>query len=317
MKELENSELDIVWCMVKIGSLNTLIASVYCPPTNGDVTLLKKILSNMDQAVNYGEINGIKNMLILGDFNSRNVNWCDTTTNQRGRVLLKYINETEFNLFTPVENTYVCVNGGSVIDLMIGYGEIAKQVEISWIEKSTELYSGAPQRGHYPIIYSLTIKGYKEEKKRVNDYNNTDWDTWKGHLDSELKRHTNLVEEDIKEEGQLREIVEVLSDKIISANDIIPKKVICKHSKPFWNEELSKMSKELAELHNRARVRGTPNNIEALSIKKEEYKAALIDTSNNWIRNKLSNLNISDINVFWKRYLGLSLVIGKLATLAT
>ena len=74
-----------------------------------------------------------------------------------------------------MEKTYVCVNGGgSVIDLMIGYGEIAKQVEFSWIEKSTELYSGAPQRGHYPIIYSLTIKGYKEEKKRVNDYNNTD-----------------------------------------------------------------------------------------------------------------------------------------------
>ena len=62
------------------------------------------------------------------------------------------------------------------------------------------------------------------------------------------------------------------------------------------------LSKEVSELRNRARRRGTPNNVEALLTKKEEYKTALIETSNTWIRNKLSNLNISDINIFWKRY---------------
>ena len=198
MQNLEEPDLDIVWCMVKLGSFNTLIASVYCPPLNEDVTTLKKILANMNLALNYGKNNGIENMLVLGDFNSRNINWCDTKTNQRGRVLLKHINDSNYTIFTPVEKTYVCVNGGgSVIDLMIGHGEIADQVEVSWLEKTVELYSGAPQRGHYPVIYTLTAQSHKGEKKSVNDYSSTDWDMWKDYLDRELAIHSHLIENDV------------------------------------------------------------------------------------------------------------------------
>ena len=35
VKYLEKDGLDIIWCMVKLGLLNTLIASVYCPPEKG------------------------------------------------------------------------------------------------------------------------------------------------------------------------------------------------------------------------------------------------------------------------------------------
>ena len=303
VKELEEEELDLVWCMAKVGSLNTLVASVYCPPINEDVGTLKKILSNMDNALKYGERNGIRNMLVLGDFNSRNINWCDIKTNNRGRVLLKHVNDTDYYLFTPVEKTFVCVNdGGSVIDLMVGHGEVADQVETSWVEKTTELYTGAPQRGHYPVIYSLATQGFKGEKKNVNNYSDTDWDKWTEHLEQELILLSYLLENEITSEEELLKVVNNLNDKIKDTNTIIPKKVICKHSKPFWNHELTKLSKELAECRRKVDRRGTPYNVESFKNKKEEFKKALIETKNIWIRDKLSKLSVTDTKTFWKRY---------------
>lgn len=118
MKNLEESTLDIVWCLVKINGLNVLVASVYCPPHNPSD--LRKIIENIKAVNMYGTANKIKDILIFGDFNSRSMNWGDTSTNKRGRILLDFIDNSNFMLYTPADKTFVAPNnGGSVIDLLM------------------------------------------------------------------------------------------------------------------------------------------------------------------------------------------------------
>jgi exonuclease III len=300
MKALEEDGLDIIWCLVKINQIDVLIASVYCPPHNS--TDLQKITANITATKLWGKTNKIKNLMILGDFNSRSINWGDTTTNPRGRILMKFIDNTEFMLCTPADKTFVSPNnGGSVIDLLIACGKITDHIQSNWIDRNAELFTGAPIRGHYPVLYALDIGHHQIPNKVYEDYKNTDWVLWKNAIETELLQHPVLNEErngkDIQEK-----LVDTLNKAIEKANKKIPKKIISKHSKPFWTNELTTCSKELNLVSAVARRRGTPHNAQLLRDKKAEFKALLIKEKNDWIKDKLSNINVSDSNIFWKRY---------------
>ena len=299
--ELEEQGLDIIWCSVKINSYTAIIASAYSKPTN-DTKSLEKLIKNINAAEEYRTRNNIKNILVFGDFNSRNITWGDTITNKRGRVLLDYIYKSDFMLCTPADKTFVAPNnGGSVIDLLIAHGKIVDHIERNWIERNTELFSGAPIRGHYPVLYSLDIGKAPQEKMAYNDYRKTDWELWSNQIEEELQN----VQADYNHGHSLDELkarTKTLNEAIIIANDIIPQKIISKHSKPFWTRALTACEKELKTLLINARKRATPRNLELLKVKKEEFKTLLISEKNDWIMAKLSNLNTSDTNLFWKRY---------------
>ena len=298
MKNLEENGLDIVWCLVKINQLDVLVASAYCPPHNsGD---LRKIIKNIKAGNKYGMDNKIKNVLVFGDFNSRSMNWGDTSTNHRGKILLEFIDNSDFMLYTPADKTFVSPNnGGSVIDLLVGRGKITEQFQSNWTDRSTELFTGAPIRGHYPVLYSLTGSPAKRENKTYQDYKNTDWKLWQNTIESELEE---ISARNNSETSFLEELATTLNKAILKANEKIPKKIISRHSKPFWTNNLSICSKELEKIRATARRRATPNNIRTLQEKKAEFKSLLIKEKNDWIKGKLSDINVSDTTTFWNRY---------------
>ena len=298
--KLEEPDCDILWCLINMNCSSVLVASAYVPPNN--VTKLKKLLLNIDQAYKYAEHNKIKDILVFGDFNSRNIMWGDTRNNTHGSKLLDFIDSSEFMLCTPADKTFVAPNnGGSVIDLLLGLGPITSTISDNWTDRSTELFTGAPVRGHFPVLYKVGNCPLLTEPKQYDDYRNTDWSLWQEILDSSITSIRNPPNND-DPLASLQYLVNCLNTAIQSANESIPKKIVTMHSKPFWTESLNVCSQELEELNLAVRCRCTPLNCKLLKDKKEELKSLLIREKNDWIRQKLTGINIADSKLFWKRF---------------
>ena len=71
-----------------------------------------------------------------------------------------------------------------------------------WTECCYTLFTGAPSRGHLPVFQTLTIPGVgKETKRKVFDYDNADWESWRNKLDHVLLE--KLEQNDNEEPAEL------------------------------------------------------------------------------------------------------------------
>ena len=300
ISELDQQDCDIIWCLININNSSVLVASAYTPPNNA--TKLMKLLNNINQAQAYAVRYKIKSILVFGDFNGRNLMWGDTKNNKHGHKLLEFVDKSNFMLCTPADKTFISPNnGGSVIDLLLGLGPITNTISNNWTDRSTDLFTGAPIRGHFPVLYSLGACPILTESKQYDDFHSTDWSLWKEALDSNLSnlRWSTDTEDNL---SILDYLVNGFNQAIQSANENIPKKIVTMHSKPFWCDSLTICKKELEELNIAVRRRCTPLNNKLHREKKEEFKSLLISEKNEWIRQKLTDINISDSKLFWKRY---------------
>ena len=82
----------------------------------------------------------------------------------------------------------------------------------------------------------------------------------------------------------------------------IPTKTVCKHSKPFWSDNLSKLSKDLQEAQKIFKRCSDPSNRSRLEESKVLFQENLVKEKNCWIHRKLEGLNTRDSLEFWKRY---------------
>ena len=82
----------------------------------------------------------------------------------------------------------------------------------------------------------------------------------------------------------------------------IPLKTISRHSKPFWNSELTKSSEELRHLRRKFKYRSNYINGEKLARAKENFKKQLSDSASIWMSCFLSNLGHKIGRDFWASY---------------
>ena len=82
----------------------------------------------------------------------------------------------------------------------------------------------------------------------------------------------------------------------------IPMKTISVHSKPYWNSELSYLSKLISDARDKYKMRATPRNRSTLEDLTIKFKTVLIESKNLWIRERLEGMNITDSTQFWKNY---------------
>ena len=90
-------------------------------------------------------------------------------------------------LFAPSENTFVTPQGGSIIDLCLVFGPIHMDMGTPQIDRRNvhELFTGAPLRGHLPVIN--TIQNKQSQLKKVNPvfkFEEADWRSYKAELDN-------------------------------------------------------------------------------------------------------------------------------------
>ena len=119
-----------------------------------------------------------KGVLLVGDFNSRNVEWGDSITNDYGTKLKNNLDSTKFNIISPTNPTFLCENGSSFIDLVIISQNLADKITQVKTDPDVELFSGAPIRGHVPVTFNFTITSGREEVKTKEkiDLSKVKWD---------------------------------------------------------------------------------------------------------------------------------------------
>lgn len=295
--ELNDPNIDIIWATVSDAGKCLLIGSAYCLPGVENTSKLEEILNSIRAAKQYCEKWKYEGMLVYGDYNCRSLYWGDVKRNKRGDILCRFLEKEDLIICSPSDNTFLCTGGGSVIDLLIAHGNIVSKLGIQWIDKTAELFSGAPIRGHLPVLQVISATNNKPVKTTCMDLTAACWEEWGTELEEGIDILGPLnTYTDVKMLWE--DILKAISD----ANKTIPKKTVCQHSKPFWTHTLNTLSLKVREARRAYQIRGTPGNKHNLNEATTHFKEALIKEKNDWIWQKVSTLNTTETNILWKRY---------------
>ena len=282
------------------------MASAYCSPKTTSTHSLWVILNNIRKAKSYADKLGIRNLLVLGDFNARSSKWGDRSENARGRLLNTFTDEfCDCFLFAPSENTFVTPQGGSIIDLCLVFGPIHMDMGTPQIDRRNvhELFTGAPLRGHLPVIN--TIQNKQCQLKKVNPvfkFEEADWRSYKAELDNVFGMKLLEIESSTTTPS-CAALVEFFQTSLLKAcENHIPTKMCCTHSKPYWSNNLTILSDKVRVTQNAYLRKASPFHKRNFDEAKTEFKDALIQEKNDWIHSQLEGLNVHQCQEFWKRY---------------
>ena len=145
--ELELKDHDSIWIVTVVAGLKIIIGTASLKPN--ETASMEKFINQREKIVNFYHLHNLDGVLFLGDCNAKHCLWGDSICNPNGYLLLKSPS-AENNILNNGEKTFLSSNGSSVIDLCIVSGRIATQVGFELTtDPNVELFTGAPQRGHY------------------------------------------------------------------------------------------------------------------------------------------------------------------------
>ena len=302
--DLEDESSDAIWATLTYNAATiVMVGSIYTNPNLTSANCLTATLKNIANAKKFCDLHKIKNMVVLGDLNSRNIKWGDSITNNRGTHLDDFVTNNDLVCVVPNSQTFLCQNGGSVIDIAILSGAVTNFYNSSSADKEVELFSGAPLRGHVPVTHQFGMLQSKPQDTTeilYKDMKNTDWKSWRQKLSYEVSSSTD---ENLEGYTCPFSLWDSFKNTLTQVNDTeIPTKRVTEHSKPFWTPELSALSKNVQKARRRMNVKSTPVNIFHYKQVKQLFADGLISEKNSWIRSELEHLNVIDSKVFWKNY---------------
>ena len=181
-------------------------------------------------------------------------------------------------------------------------GKVCRLYQSSSIDSESELFTGAPNRGHLPIIHQFCHAQTAQSASPILhwDIDKTDWNAWRGSLNRALllgiTGRINSYTDPLKLWQDFKNILSAIG------NQWIPLKKVSTHSKPFWNSLLTDLSKTLQAAQETMKTSYTPYNVSLHKQAKEEFSNTLISEKNKWIHQKLENLNVAQSQIFWKNY---------------
>ena len=296
---IEDDSVDAVWCQVKLKNKRVIIGSVYTKPTNGTEGI-NNLISHIKKVHEYGLAHNFNSIIIYGDFNARNTEWGDHSSNKRGQVLNQFIDNGNFTLCSPFDYTFSCSTGGSVIDLVLATGPIINQFGLQWIEKEAELFTGAPARGHFPVLQQVLEPSTNSNvKTKCSDWKNGDWKSWQDEVELKTRPIGSIQSESLDGLSLWDKVLAIIQE---ATRKYIPEKTISVHSKPFWTSELTSQLNIFLAARKKYKRRSTPCNKTYLDDQKEKFKSELTKAKNQWIRNRSASLNVKDSTLFWKKY---------------
>ena len=116
-------------------------------------------------------------LLPAGNINARHPMWVDRSTNEHGRTLMNAPHDSSrlLNALNDGQPTFVTTNGSSVIDLFITSERLTETTNFIMVDHETEMFAGAPTRGHLRV--RLNTKGEDiKEVKHEKDLRNANWE---------------------------------------------------------------------------------------------------------------------------------------------
>ena len=194
---------------------------------------------------------------------------------------------------------FLSSNGSIVIDLCIVSGQIATQVGFELTtDPKIELFTGAPQRGHIPVIVKCNLSRTTEERNTKPWLQKAEWEAWQ----NVLEKSSHASPEAVQCPSATDQWGSVLVDISEATRLAIPYKRSSRHSKPFWSEDLYQKRAELRALRKKFKHCSNYSNGERLNNAKNEFKSLLSEKRSEWMRETLTGLSYRKGKDFWQKF---------------
>ena len=291
----QSIHLDSAWALAIINKKKYVVGSIYVKHHYQDA--IKDTLSMLRFANMRKNSLKAQGIILAGDFNARHPAWGDSKTTVNGKLLFEQLNHAEFKICTSRTPTFLCVDGSSHIDLMIVSANIVDKMNTFYTDDMVELGSGAPDRGHVPLITSINEGNIAPNvPKEKLDTEKTNWDEWT----KELENSISLSPIDTTYPNKLWEYLEAKISQVNSKHCIM--KRVTRHSKPYWTPNLTILCNRMRKTRRAYLTRNTDprkqERIQAKQLLDEERKKAC----DNFILDKTKDLNTADSLKFWKLF---------------
>ena len=231
-----SQELDSTWGLAVIKNIRYIVGSIYVKlKVKTAIVDTIKMLKAAQEMTRKLKANGI---ILAGDFNARHQIWGDGTSNEYGRQLADLLDNKSFSIIAPTTPTFLCENGSSFIDLMVVSNNLVNKIDSCITDDEIELFSGAPIRGHVPVI--MEMKTNRDNTATVVtkklDIDSIKWGNWTEDIESKLERDQADIEGNDDPYMLWNYIDKVVTE--VTKKHCATKKST-KHSKPYWTHKLS------------------------------------------------------------------------------
>ena len=296
--QLENARTDAIFTIVTIKNIRILVCSVYIPP---NATNELKLFLDQLQAVT-GQLSHLKcsSLAVFGDFNARHSDWADKTNNKAGQMLSNYVNQSSLTILDRYTgDSFLCDTGGSRIDLAVVSNNLLQLVNDQFSDSDIELFTGAPNRGHLPIWSTFDISPISKSPRKIPNWVSTDWEYFANTLDElSLKIMPTLA--NVTDPHELWNLAKGLLHEAKAY--CISYKTVTEHSKPYWNNELSNLSKDLRTAKRSFKARSNFINGSKLQLAKDKFSQALTEAKNTYLASISATLSVAEGPAFWKSF---------------
>ena len=300
LREISNlsKQVDSTWGLAVVRNKRYIVGNVYAKLNYKPA--ISEIIKMINAAEARKETLKAAGVILSGDFNARHPMWGDEVCNEYGKHLFEKLDHSKFSIITSKTPTFLCENGSSFIDLMIISKNLVSKVETCYTDSEVELFSGAPLRGHVPLIMKLNKA--KTSKPRVTekiDINSISWAAWRGDLENQIANDSAEIRNS-QDPDDLWKYTESIINKITSKHSVTKKSTT--HSKPYWTDNLTSLCNKMREARKAYQHRNTDYRKQEMIKTKEEFDIARKDECEKFIIEQTKSLNAAEATKFWKDF---------------
>ena len=288
--------VDSCFAVIKIGKRKFMFGSIYV--NLGNTVNIENGTAILTETYNFCKNENLLGPIILGDWNSRHPFWGDKVDNKYGKILSDYCADHQFSIISPHYPTFVSAqnNGSSVIDFCITQQSCSDLISNARVIEDTEFFSGAPEQGHWPVIFDLDLPVKCDNPKRcVLNYKMADWEDISIQLEEMVVKNMDSMirEAPTKALVTFMDLVKEICEKTI------PRKTVCKYSKPYWTKKLTYLSNKLKEARKKYRLQCNPENKNIVDLAKKELKREINLNNTRWTQNGIMQMNEGNAKTFF------------------
>ena len=292
-------EIDSVWSFVVVKNKRLIIGNIYAKHHyNNALEDIMKMLNEAQKKSIQLKAHGI---ILGGDFNSRHTLWHDKKIDANGRKLVELLDHTKFSIISSKSPSYLCIDGSSNIDLFIVSNNIARSIKSCKTDELIYLHSGAPERGHVPLIAEIYTKTEIKQTQVTSklDITAVNWEMWREDLEKKLETDSSDIIRNKNPKDLWNYFVSTVSD-ITKKHGVMKKS--CIHSKPFWTKQLTELERKLRCARKCYRKRNTECNLRIMQEAKIEFDDARKKECQDFLLKKTENLNAAQVKKFWTEF---------------
>ena len=294
-----SKSLDSTWGLTVINKKRYIIGSVYVKLDHPEaIQEVITMLNSAHQMINKFKAAGI---MLIGDFNARHISWGDRINDDYGKKLVASLDYSLFSIHTSTSPTFLSSNGRSFIDLVIVSNNLLNQIDPPLTDDYVELFSGAPRRGHVPLLINFSHKTSTERNKVTEKINieKMNWFDWTKEIEEDIDRNENTLSTE-SDPHKLWKYLDKILIKATEKHGELKRSSI--HSKPFWTKHLTELSKNLRQARKSYKQRNTDQNLNNLNTAKDAFDAERKRACEEFILKRTANLNSVQAIKFWKEF---------------